>query len=301
MGTELCYYIILISGSISEVAIRVISTQNIALTFAKQTSTEALSDVTTLTTGQTLKKTVATNDRFILIATPTSSTAGTLSFDLKEEKKTSETASEAATTKENQNLLFLATNITIFILLAVIGIILCFVLKYIDKKFPYKEPVPEPEVQDDAKADLESEHPGSKKDISKPDNEDVGIMESEEVKEPKIDQKPKLSTFARQSNNPHIKRHFKKLSSRKVMVYHNKEAVTDRSISNKRLSTQQAKNDNDSVRLDSHNTVKLNSARDVNTSNSQLDISREISREYSNNFAREVPQHIMSSFRKFMK
>lgn len=126
-------------------------------------------------------------------------------------------------------------------------------------------------------------------------------MESEEVKEPKAEQKPKLSTFARQSNNPQIKRHFKKLSSRKIMVYHKHEAPSERSVSNQRVNTQQAKNDLDASRLDSCNTVKLNSARDVNSSRSQLDISKEISREYSNNFAREVPQHIMSSFRKFMK
>lgn len=251
LSNELCHYTILIEEDIGELVVRIINSTNVNIYLAKQGSDEGFSDITTMTSTSTVKKTVSVNDKFYLIALPSSGTDGTISFDLKE------VIVEETEKPEDQDLSFLATNIAIFFILALVGIACCFILKYIDKKFPYKEcdqVEDDKKVKDDdAKADLESDEKNSQNNNSNEDHENVGIMDVEESKYGE-NLKPSLSTFAKSKKNVRMERCFKKLSNHKVMVYRKSEKTVNNSL--RMIPHLRQDTNNDSVR-----TYKLNSVR----------------------------------------
>lgn len=103
-------------AGVTELTVRIINSTDVDLVFTKQLPDESLTNVQTLTSGTTTKLSVSADDKYYIIALPNSATTGTLEFELEEEVVVS------SEDEEEDDVTFLITNITIFVILILLGI-----------------------------------------------------------------------------------------------------------------------------------------------------------------------------------
>lgn len=318
LPTELCHYTIDVGNDVTDILLNITSATNVDISLSTVNTNNSYSDVRTFTSGLAYRITVTPNTQYKLLALPNGGGNGTISFEItiyeeEEEEPPTDGGDEEEPTVDDTNTEsdegLITTNNIIFLILCIIGIILCVIftiffrkfVNYVDRKYPYEECKPDAEPddlkpQDEGDVEESKSKLSSHKNMDKLDQESVGIAYTEERKAPP---KSKLSTFAK--NQTKFKKHFKKLSSRKVMVV--RKPMTEKQTCDdlpKRLMTSREFKNPDNQHFDSSKSIALNSARNYTKDNEKLDISRDISKEYSKEFSRDLPDHVVNSFRKFM-